>query len=595
MENISSCAQKCQSTQQLAEVYGQPKLAKLLMICFIAEHNLPFAIADHMTELQKAMFPDSAIAQGIKMAHTTCTNDSYKFADAVTEDLAGRLRKILFSVIIDETTDYSKTKCMALVVKFLDCEDNVVKTRLLALLDVYGDDREEVGSSGRNLYNMVMEILDKHNIPRENFVGFAGDGTNSMMGEHNSVRSRLIKYLPGITVFKCICHSIHICASEAAKMLPKRVEDVVRTIYSHFSVSAKRVSEFADYQVLCDLPPHKFLHPSQTRWLSLQSAVVRIIEQWSPLKLYFDALEDIEKLPSILRIVEDLNDPSIFLYLHFLKDILPTLTQFNVLFQGEKPTIHLVYSQVNEMYKIILGYFCHRHLISKSDITTFDPANPSNHVYIDNIYLGAALNGMFQKEEFRNRKGLLKDVRERCQMYLIKLCQEIKKRFNMNDQLLRIISFLKPETLLDSNTRDTLPPLSDLVDLLPRMRKESIKQILDNEWRLLDIAKPPDWVTKEKCSIVHFFQKLSLVNDNNDEPRFKNLATFALQILALPVSNVDAERIFSKLKLIKTDIRNKLETKSVEALTKISEAAKECVFCYEYKPSASIMDYMDNN
>ena len=117
---------------------------------------------------------------------------------------------------------------MALVVKFLDCEDNVVKTRLLALLDVYGDDREQVGSTGINLYNMVMEILDKHNIPRENFVGFAGDGTNSMMGEHNSVRSRLITYLPGITVFKCICHSIHICASEAAKMLPKRCEDLVK-------------------------------------------------------------------------------------------------------------------------------------------------------------------------------------------------------------------------------------------------------------------------------------------------------------------------------------------------------------------------------
>ena len=93
---------------------------------------------------------------------------------------------------------------------------------------------------------------------------------------------------------------------------------------------------------------------------------------------------------------------------------------------------------------------------------------------------------------------------------------------------------------------------------------------------------------------MHFYQKLVLVNDANDEPRFKNLATFALQILALPVSNVDAERIFSKLKLIKTDIRNKLETKSVEVLVKLSEEANKSVHCYEYKPSASVLHYLDN-
>ena len=58
-----------------------------------------------MTKLQKAMFPDSAIAQNIKMGRTTCYNDASDFADAVTKDTAARLRKNLFSVTIDETTD----------------------------------------------------------------------------------------------------------------------------------------------------------------------------------------------------------------------------------------------------------------------------------------------------------------------------------------------------------------------------------------------------------------------------------------------------------------------------------------------------------
>lgn len=40
-------------------------LAKILLICFIAEHNLPFSIVDHMINLCKVMFPDSAIAHRV--------------------------------------------------------------------------------------------------------------------------------------------------------------------------------------------------------------------------------------------------------------------------------------------------------------------------------------------------------------------------------------------------------------------------------------------------------------------------------------------------------------------------------------------------
>ena len=183
-------------------------------------------------------------------------------------------------------------------------------------------------------------------------------------GGHNSVSSRLNKYFPGITIFKCICHSIHICASEAAKELPKHCEDLIKYIFSHFSVSAKRSNEFKDYQAFLDLKPHKLLHPCQTRWLSLLSAVRRVVDQWTALLVYFKAIAPIDTLPSVLRIIRDLEDPSIFLYLNFLKDILPTLTNFNLLFQNENPTVHLVYFKVIETYKLILGYICHNSLFN---------------------------------------------------------------------------------------------------------------------------------------------------------------------------------------------------------------------------------------
>ena len=338
------------------------------MIAFIAEHNLPFMIADHFTDLCKVMFPDSAIAQGVHMKRSKCTEMTHKLGNKIKEELAAKLRKNKFSVIIDESTDTSKTKCLSVIVKFLDSEDGYIKTRMLSLMDTYGDEREQVGSSSLSIYNMLMETLHNNNIPRENLVGFAADGTNSMMGNANSVASRLLKYFPGITIFKCICHSIHLCCSEAAKELPRPVEDLIRGIYSYFSISAKRTAEFKDYQVLHDLRPHKLLHPCQTRWLSLQSAVDRVLELWDALKSYFKNLEPIEKLPSLYQLGKNMEDPSIFLYLNFLKDILPTITKFNLLFQNESPTIHLVHFKVIETYKLILGYFCNRTIIDKSNL-----------------------------------------------------------------------------------------------------------------------------------------------------------------------------------------------------------------------------------
>ena len=142
--------------------------------------------------------------------------------------------------------------------------------------------------------------------------------------------------------------------------------------------------------------------------------------------------------------------------------------------------------------------------------------------------------------------------------------------------------------LLSSNTaRVTVPTLLPLVEAVPRIFSGNV-QILDNEWRNLDTIELPDEIKAHQCGIVEFYQKLAELKED-DEYIFKNLATFALQILSLPISNTDAERLFSKLNLIKTDARNKLSTESVHALTVISEAVREHECCYKFKPSQTMV------
>lgn len=118
-----------------------------------------------------------------------------------------------------------------------------------------------------------------------NIIGFSSDGCNTIMGEHNSSMSRFKESCPGIFISKCICHSLHLCTSEAAKELSTRVEGLSRDMYSFFKSSAKRKANLKKFAEFCRIEPQKLLAPSQTRWLSLHGVVHRIIEQWLSLNL----------------------------------------------------------------------------------------------------------------------------------------------------------------------------------------------------------------------------------------------------------------------------------------------------------------------
>ncbi|MPC70123.1 hypothetical protein E2C01_064362 [Portunus trituberculatus] len=53
------------------------------------------------------------------------------------------------------------------------------------------------------------------------------------------------------------------------------------------SCSPKRMGILKGFLSFVNVRPHKLLHPNQTRWLSLHMVVVRLLEQYEALKLYF--------------------------------------------------------------------------------------------------------------------------------------------------------------------------------------------------------------------------------------------------------------------------------------------------------------------
>lgn len=88
-------------------------------------------------------------------------------------------------------------------------------------------DQHNAGAA--ELYNLISNSFISVGIPIENGIAFVSDGCSTMMGQYNSLATRLRRNNPGITIVSCPSHKIHLCAEAATKML---LEDVIQFCYN---------------------------------------------------------------------------------------------------------------------------------------------------------------------------------------------------------------------------------------------------------------------------------------------------------------------------------------------------------------------------
>lgn len=463
------------------------KIAEIKIAAFIAEHNLSHRVADHMCDLLAKTFTDSNIAKNIKLKRTK--------AQAIINNVIGKteketLRQVLkvtkFSVLIDESTDIAVVKTVCVVVRYYNQILGKIVTHFWDLIQLFDNSTQDYTANAEHLFNIVIQSFLKHEIPLENIVGFASDGCNTMMGCTNSVSTRFRQACPGITVIKCVCHSLHLCASDASKKLPPECEKLARAIYNFFKQSSKRQSEFRDFQIFTETDIHKLLRPAQTRWLSLTTVVDRILEQWQALRLYFDDkwLSDNE----CSDIHKALNDPVMKAYYYFLSWMLPKFTKTNMYFQSESTVIIDLHSRMTELYKELLLIFMKASYVESTRLDDIDPTKEDQYLDLNEIYIGLGAQQQLNlpvvsnvnKQEFINN----------CRQFVVAACVGIRKRYSLNDQVMDAISKLKPESCISTASIERPTTLSNLFNIFPRISPKELsdQQMLDDEWRRFPIV-----------------------------------------------------------------------------------------------------------
>ena len=168
-------------------------------------------------------------------------------------------------------------------------------------------------------------------------------------------------------------------SSQAALKLPKTLEDLFRDVFAHFHRSSKRQDTFKEFQSFFAIEPHKLLSPAQTRWLSLQECVSRLLEQYEALKHYFLFVANDNPSHTNDRILASLQNRFIQAYLEFLIYQLERLNGFSRLFQSEYFLLHSLKPEVEKL-KSIASDFMDIPTIKKMQAQDIDPMKTELHI-----------------------------------------------------------------------------------------------------------------------------------------------------------------------------------------------------------------------
>ncbi|KAL3231300.1 hypothetical protein MRX96_023346 [Rhipicephalus microplus] len=283
--------------------------------------------------------------------------------------------------------------------------------------------------TAKSIFSSLKAVFTSTEIPYErNLIGFAADGANVIMGAHHSVASMLQAQIPGIFILKCICHSFHLCASYACRTLPRGVEDLARDVYNYF-LSPKQTSAYQEVHRLAEVKPHKLLHPSQTRWLSLQVVVTRLLEQMPALISFFKKAATEDRVLAAEAILEKLSNPSTKLYLEFLEYVLPFFTNLNKEMQSEETRIHLRHEKVSGTLKCILECYIKRDYLEATPLSDVQYKDPAKFLPLEEIYLGAKPTAALSGGTHGLNDDQIHNFRLRCLEFFIEAARQIYLRF----------------------------------------------------------------------------------------------------------------------------------------------------------------------
>lgn len=266
-------------------------------------------------------------------------------------------------------------------------------------------------------------------------------------------------------------------------------------------------------------------------------------------------------------------------YLEFLNYALDTTCKMNLHFQSNDIRIHRLHSTMTGFYVSILRNFLKKPYVDKhlNDVSNIVVTNPDNYRAIDEIYFGPGVKIICEKHAVSEKD--LNDFRVNCLGFYVQLSTQIKKRFTFNS-VIEKLSLLDP-VLICGQKFDSIVSLANE---FPNIATDLYG--LDYEYR--QVMNIPCLATLQH-DVEKFWTEVFDMRSGANEFMFPHLRTFVKAMFSLPHSTAEVERVFSKLNLIKTRLRNRPHVSTCEAIILSKDLLKDSGgVCYKFKVDKTV-------
>ena len=502
-------------------------------------------------------------------------------AKPLNKDLQNDLKNSYFSLSLDSTTLAGENIC-AIRIRYLKesvTEHNITKTeiknKLLSICTL------KASSTGEDYHNLLLRKLsDLGDDVKQNFIALVTDRGPSLVGKNIGLAALIKKEYPNLYILPDPCHSLHHVLEKSYKTLSTEIQDFVREIHTHFS-SSQRKSLLQEIQqnMLLDSPKALLKNFIDTRWLSMGESIERILYIWDSLQLYMETINKDDNYKKLTtkesKVLEALLDSQLFrCKMLLLSKIIEKLNEINKIFQSQTLPFDTIKAQIKLLWKSISRLFLNeKKLISEeTDSVSLDWKSKTiqKKYFLPKIDFFKSLPAnVDQALNYLNTSVITESKRtefyEEFTGFLANILQYSKKYLPYQDAIVDASDFLTCDEYkigkpLDLVLIGKIAVINSHLNIIP---KEDIPSLNAEIINITTMGNLSALVQSSNGDSLDLWDRILTRFRKEQIP---NLSKIWLAMHALPTSSADVEQGFSTMKMVKTDLRNRLKEETLEAI-----------------------------
>ncbi|XP_059650785.1 uncharacterized protein LOC132296617 [Cornus florida] len=441
-----------------------------------------------------------------------------------------------FCILVDEARDESKREQMALVLRYVD-KDGFLQERFFDLVHIKD-------TTSLNLKKDLCAVLSHYNLDVHNLRGQGYDGASNMCGEWNGLLALFLNDCPYAYYVHCLAHRLQLALVAVSRevIVVHQFFSNLNFIINNIGASCKQTDELHSAQVM-EIAHLIDLTELETSRGANQIVLNNLIEDGCNYKILGDADNAFNTLTSfqfvfILHLIKDIMGITNILCQTLQQKDQDIVNAMQLVSSTKQIILKLIENGWNKLLDIVKT-FCECHNIDVPDLSVpytkkikGQSRHPQENITLEHHYRIDIFYGTIDSQ-----------------------LQELNNRFS--EKVMKLVTLSSVLDPRDGYKFFNVEDICTLVDkFYPQDFTDQERIMLTFQLQHYEVEMPVHSYLKNMSMISKLCR--GLVETKKSKIYFLIDRLIRL-VLTLPVSTATTERAFSTMKLVKTQLRNRME------------------------------------